>query len=202
MAGPARSGDIFQLNPLERLVRLALIGIYRLAGWQAIGELPPIPKFVIMGASHTSNWDFLVFVGTVSALGRQVRFIAKDSLFRWPMGGFMRALGGVPVDRSAPQDLVSQIVAEFEAHDEFVLVFAPEGTRSRTTSWKTGFYQIALRANVPIVCAGPDYPSRRGVIGPVIQPTGDYAGDLKPAFQFFRTLVPRHPERSAFPEGS
>ena len=201
MAGPARSGDIFQLNPVERLVRKALIAVYRFVGWRAVGELPPIPKFVIMGASHTSNWDFLVFLGTVSALGRQVRFIGKDSLFRWPMGGFMRSLGGVPVDRSAPQDLVSQIAAEFAAHDEFVLVIAPEGTRSRTTSWKTGFYQIALRARVPIVCAGPDYPSRRGVIGPVIHPTGDYAEDLTPAFEFFRTLTPRHPERSAFPDG-
>lgn len=201
MAGPAPSGDIFHLNPLERLVRKALIAIYRFAGWRADGQLPQIPKFVIMGASHTSNWDFLVFLGTVSALGRQVRFIAKDSLFRWPMGGFMRALGGVPVDRSAPQDLVSQIAAEFAAHDEFVLVIAPEGTRSHTTSWKTGFYQIALKADVPIVCAGPDYPSRRGVIGPVIHPTGNYAKDLKPAFRFFRTLTPRHPSRSGFPEG-
>ena len=80
-----------------------------------------------MGASHTSNWDFLVFLGTVQALGRQVRFIGKHSLFKWPMGGFMRALGGVPVDRSSPQDLVSQIVAQFDAHDDFVLVIAPEG---------------------------------------------------------------------------
>lgn len=155
-----------------------------------------------MGASHTSNWDFLVFLGTVHALGRKVRFIGKHSLFKWPMGGFMRALGGVPVDRSAPQDLVSQIVAQFDAHDDFVLVIAPEGTRSATTQWKTGFYQIALKAGVPIVCAGPDYPSRRGVIGPVIRPTGDMQTDLKPAFAFFRTITPKHPERAAFPEWS
>ena len=196
MAEPARRGDIFQLNPLERMVRQALIALYRLSGWRADGELPPIPRFVIIGASHTSNWDFLVFLGTVSALGRHVRFIAKESLFRWPLGGFMRALGGVPVDRSSPQDLVSQIAAEFDAHEEFVLVIAPEGTRSRTTRWKTGFYQIALRARVPIVCAGPDYPSRRGVIGPLIQPTGNYAADLKPALRFFRTLTRSiHPAR-------
>ena len=154
-----------------------------------------------MGASHTSNWDFLVFLGAVHALGRQVHFIGKHSLFKWPLGGFMRALGGVPVDRKASQDLVGQIVAEFDRRDDFILVIAPEGTRSRTTQWKTGFYQIALRAGVPIVCAGPDFPTRRGVFGPVIRPTGNYADDLKPAFAFFRTLTPRHPERAAFPDG-
>jgi len=201
MAIPAASGDLPKLNLLEWLVHRALIGLYQLAGWRAVGTLPPDPRFVIMGASHTSNWDFLVFLGTIHALGRKVRFIGKDSLFRWPLGSFMAALGGVPVDRSAPQDLVSQIVDAFGAHEEFALVIAPEGTRSRTTDWKTGFYQIALRAGVPIVCAGPDYPTKRGVIGPVIHPTGNYAQDMKPAFAFFRTLKPRHPERAAFPVG-
>ena len=186
---------------MERFVRRSLIGLYQLAGWKAAGQLPPDRKFVIVGASHTSNWDFLVFLGTIHALGRQVRFIGKHSLFKWPLGGFMRALGGVPVDRSAPQDLVSQIVSQFDAHEDFALIVAPEGTRSRTSDWKTGFYQIALRASVPIVCAGPDYPTRRGVIGPVIRPTGNYAEDLKPAFQFFRSISPKHPERAAFPEG-
>jgi len=108
----------------------------------------------------------------------------------------------VPVDRSSPQDLVGQIVAQFHCHQDFVLVVAPEGTRSATTDWKTGFYQIALKAGVPIVCAGPDYPSRRGVIGPVIHPTGDMRADLEPAFTFFRTLTPKHPRRAAFPEWS
>ena len=201
MAGPALTTDIPNLSLLERVVRRSLIGLYQLTGWKADGRLPQDRKFVIMGASHTSNWDFLVFLGTINALGRQVRFIGKHSLFKWPLGGFMHALGGVPVDRSAPQDLVSQIVAQFEANDDFALVVAPEGTRSKTTDWKTGFYQIALRAGVPIVCAGPDYPTRRGVIGPVIRPTGNYAEDLKPAFEFFRSITPRHPERSAFPPG-
>lgn len=201
MASPAISSELPSLNWLERVVRRFLIGLFQLAGWKAEGQLPPDRKFVIVGASHTSNWDFLVFLGTIHALGRQVRFIGKHSLFKWPLGGFMRALGGVPVDRSAPQDLVSQIVAQFGANDDFALIVAPEGTRSRTSNWKTGFYQIALRAGVPIVCAGPDYPTRRGVIGPVIRPSGNYTEDMKPAFEFFRSLSPRHPERAAFPRG-
>ena len=113
----------------------------------------------------------------------------------------MRALGGIPVDRRSRQDLVGQVVAQFDARDDFILVVAPEGTRSRTAEWKTGFYQIALKAGVPIVAAGPDFPTKRGVFGPVIRPTGDYAADMKPAFAFFRTITPRHPERAAFPEG-
>ena len=190
------------LNFLERLIWRLLVAWYDWSGWRPSGKFPPDRKFVLMGASHTSNWDFLVFLGTVKAMGRLVRFIGKHSLFRWPMGGFMRALGGVPVDRSSPQDLVSQIVAQFDSHDDFVLVIAPEGTRSATSRWRTGFYQIALKAGVPIVCAGPDYPSKRGVIGPTIHPTGDMEADLRPAFDFFRTLTPRHPGRAAFPEWS
>ena len=189
------------LNWLERAIRWLLVQWFARGGWTIGGTLPPDPKFVIMGASHTSNWDFLVFLGAVHTLGRKIHFIGKHSLFKWPMGNFMRALGGIPVDRSASQDLVSQVVAQFDARDDFILVVAPEGTRSRTTDWKTGFYQIALKAGVPILPAGPDFPTRRAVFGPVIRPTGNYAEDMKPAFAFFRTITPRHPERAAFPDG-
>ena len=191
-----------RLGLASRLVRWLLVALFRVSGWRASGSLPPDRKFVIVGASHTSNWDFIVFVGTIAALGRRVRFIGKHSLFRGPLGGFMRDLGGVPVDRSAPQDLVSQIVDQFAEHDEFALVIAAEGTRAATTRWRTGFYQIALKAGVPIVCAGPDYPSKRGEIGPVIHPTGDYEADMSPAFTFFKSLTPKHPDRAAFPPGA
>lgn len=200
MAGQeARIGGFVRLGPASWLVLKAMLLWYRIAGWRPSGTLPAVSKMVILGASHTSNWDFLVFVGTVHAVGRRVRFIGKNSLFEGPFGGFFRGLGGLPVDRRAPQDLVSQITAEFARHDDFVLIIAAEGTRSFTTRWRTGFYRIALAAGVPIVCAGPDYPSRRGVFGPVIHPSGDYAADMKPAFAFFRSLRPRHPERAGFP---
>ena len=127
-----------------------------------------------MGACHTSNWDFLVFLGTIHALGRQVHFVGKHSLFKWPMGGFMRALGGVPVDRSSAPGSVSQVVAAIPMlMTNSRLSSSREGTRSRTTEWKTGFYQIALKAGVPILAAGPDFPTRRGVFGPVVRPTAN-----------------------------
>ena len=197
-ATPAES-DFPPLGPASRSLLWLLLQWYRRCGWTAHGTLPPDRKFVILGASHTSNWDFLVFLGTVHAVGRRVRFIGKQSLFRGALGRFMRALGGVPIDRRAPQDLVSQIVEQIRAHDDFLLIVAAEGTRARTTKWKTGFYQIALRAGVPIVCAGPDYPTKRGIFGPIIHPTGDYERDMAPAFAFFRSLKPRHPDRAAFP---
>jgi 1-acyl-sn-glycerol-3-phosphate acyltransferase len=198
-SGQIADDDFPPLGPASRTARRLLLSWYRRSGWRPKGVLSDERKFVILGASHTSNWDFLVFLGTVEAMGRRVRFIGKHSLFRGPVGRFMRALGGVPVDRSAPQDLVGQIVEQFRIHEDFVLIVAAEGTRSRTTRWKTGFYQIALRAGVPIVCAGPDYPDKRGIFGPLIHPTGDYEADMAPAFAFFRSLRPRHPERAAFP---
>ncbi len=197
-ATPAES-DFPPLGPASRSLLWLLLQWYRRSGWTAHGALPPDRKFIILGASHTSNWDFPVFLGTVHAVGRRVRFIGKQSLFRGALGRFMRALGGVPVDRRGRQDLVSQIVEQIRVHDDFLLIVAAEGTRSRTTKWKTGFYQIALRAGIPIVCAGPDYPTKRGIFGPIIHPTGDYERDMAPAFAFFRSLRPRHPERAAFP---
>lgn len=191
--------DFPPLGPVSRALLWLALTWYRRAGWTAHGTLPSERKFVIVGAPHTSNWDFLVFLGTVHARGRRVRFIGKRSLFRWPFGGFMRAVGGVPVDRGARRDLVGQIVEQVRAHDDFLLIVAAEGTRARTTRWKTGFYQIALRAGIPIICAGPDYQARRGIFGPTIRPTGDYDADMAPAFAFFRTLKPRHPDRAAFP---
>ena len=176
-----------------------MIGWYNAAGWAPDGQLPPDPKFVLVGAPHTSNWDFLVFVGTIAAFGREVHFIGKHSLFRWPIERFIRGLGGVPVDRSASNELVRQMAAEFAARDDFILVIAPEGTRSASSRWRTGFYRIALTAGVPLVCAGPDYARRRGVIGPVIHPSGDYDRDMEPAFAFFRTLRGRLPERASIP---
>ncbi len=193
------TSDFPPLGLFSRALLWLLLQWYRRSGWTAHGVLPTERKFIILGASHTSNWDFPVFLGTVHAVGRRVRFIGKSSLFKGPLVGFMRSLGGVPVDRHAPQDLVSQIVEQIGVHDDFLLIVAAEGTRSRTTSWKTGFYQIALRAGIPIVCAGPDYPTRRGIFGPIIHPTGDYETDMAPAFAFFRSLRPRHPERAAFP---
>lgn len=156
-----------------------------------------------MGGPHTSNWDFLVFVGAMEALGVDAAYIGKASLFRWgPMARFMKGLGGIPVERSTRNDLVSQVSARFEKTERMLLVIAPEGTREATTEWRMGFYRIALAAGVPIVPAGPDYKRKVAIFGAPIYPTGDPDTDLAPAFAFFRTLVPRYPDKVLFPDGA
>lgn len=197
-----QSQDRQNLSPLARLILWAILRWYKASGWRAQGQLPPDRKMVLVGASHTSNWDFIIFLGTIDALGRKVGFIGKNTLFRWPMGRFMRSLGGIPVDRTKRQDLTAQVVEQFHSREELVLIIAAEGTRSYTEKWRTGFYQIALQAGVPIVCVGPDYPTKRGIVGPVIRPTGDYHADMKPAFAFFKQLRPMRPDRAGFPPDS
>lgn len=191
-----------RLSPLARLVRRWMLHWFDRHGWDVEGARPPTDKFVIMGAPHTSNWDFLVFLGTVEKFGLRPRFMGKRSLFSWPAGNFMRALGGVPVDRDARADLVSQMAARFAAEDRFALVIAAEGTRKPTRHWRSGYYRIALAAGVPIQCAGPDYLRKRGVFGPLIWPTGDMEADMAVAYDFFRSLRPLHPERVIFPDGT
>jgi 1-acyl-sn-glycerol-3-phosphate acyltransferase len=186
-----------------RLVRQGFVHWFDRGGWTVQGALPLPDKAVIMGGPHTSNWDFLVFVGAMAALEAEARYIGKASLFRWgPMARFMRGLGGIPVDRSLKNDLVSQVTDKLRAADKMLLVIAPEGTREATTEWRMGFYRIALAAGVPIVPAGPDYRRKAAVFGGPIWPTGDPETDLKPAWNFFRTLVPRHPAKVLFPDST
>jgi 1-acyl-sn-glycerol-3-phosphate acyltransferase len=178
-----------------RLVRRLLVALYRRGGWTSVGTAPEPQRFVLIAAPHTSNWDFPYFLGVTQALGIRTHFMAKASLFRWPMGGFMRQVGGVRLDRATAKDTVQQMVDEFVRRDEFVLTIAPEGTRGAVGKWRTGFYQIALGAGVPIVCGFMDYAKRTSGLGPVIMPTGNYEADMAPAFAFYRQVTGRHPSR-------
>jgi 1-acyl-sn-glycerol-3-phosphate acyltransferase len=111
---------------------------------------------VIIGAPHTSNWDFFLFLAALHHFRIKVRFLGKASLFRWPFGFMFRKVGGIPVDRSQSGGLVGQVKAAFDASDEMILVIAPEGTRQAADSWKSGFLEIAEGAEVPVVFAGVD----------------------------------------------
>lgn len=191
------------LSPAASFAKRRLLHWFERHGWSLGGALPLPPKAVVMGAPHTSNWDFLVFLGAMEKLGVQGRYIGKSSLFRWgPMARFMRGVGGIPVDRTTRNDLVAQVSAQLRAADEMLLVIAPEGTRSPTRDWRKGFYRIALAAGVPIVPAGPDYARKLAIFGDPIRPTGDLDSDLRPAFDFFRSLVPRFPDKVLFPDGT
>ncbi|GAA4008656.1 lysophospholipid acyltransferase family protein [Sphingomonas swuensis] len=192
--------------PMSRPARLVKHGFVRWfdrGGWSVEGFLPLPDKAVVMGGPHTSNWDFLVFVGAMERMGVQASYIGKASLFRFgPMARFMRGLGGIPVERGMKNDLVAQVSDRLRAADRMLLVIAPEGTREATTEWRMGFYRIALAAGVPIVPGGPDYGRKAAVFGTPIWPTGDPEKDLKPAWEFFRSLTPLHPDKVLFPDGT
>lgn len=177
----------------SRLVRGLLVALYKLRGWHIDGRPPAVKKFILVGAPHTSNWDFAVFLGATHELGIRASYLGKHSLFRWPLRRFMLDMGGIPVDRAKRSNYVDQVVAEFARREELALVIAPEGTRHSDGRWRSGFYHIAMGAGVPIVPAWIDRGKRRAAIGSPILPTGDYAADLARIAEFYRAALPGNP---------
>jgi 1-acyl-sn-glycerol-3-phosphate acyltransferase len=148
-------------------------------GWHVAGDVPSEPRFVAIVAPHTSNWDFVVCVATMFALDLRVRWLGKHSLFRWPLGPLLRALGGRPVRRDAAHGAVAEAAEAIRAEPEFILALAPEGTRRHVDQWRTGFYHIAERAGVPIVPVVLDWSRREITIGLPIRPSGDIVHDVE-----------------------
>lgn len=166
-----------------------------LLGWRVEGNLPNLPKAVIIVAPHTSNWDFVIGIATKFALGLRASWLGKHTLFRPPFGGLMRWLGGIPVDRSRPHDVVAQSVRRFGEVDRMMLGVSPEGTRKAVARWKTGFYYIAQGAGVPVVPVAFDWGRHALVVGPTLHPAGDdLAGDLKRLAAFFANARGRRGE--------
>jgi 1-acyl-sn-glycerol-3-phosphate acyltransferase len=174
---------------LRSLSKLAL----QLSGWRVVGQLPDIPKFVVVGAPHTSNWDFVMFLALAFILRGNLRYMGKKELFRWPVAGFFRWCGGVPVDRSKPQGLVEQTVQAIQEADRFQLVITPEGTRSKVGKWKLGFYHIAKQANVPVVTGYVDTCTMTCGIGPTFTLTTDMEADIQTMQAFFKDKVGINP---------
>ena len=162
----------------NRFSKLAARMLLTLAGWRVEGEFPDRPKMVAIVAPHTTNWDFVVGILAVFAMGLGVRYLGKDALFRPPLGALMRWLGGTPVVRDTPQGAVGEAAAMIAREDKVLLGIAPEGTRTRGTPWRSGFYNIALAARVPILPAAFDYHRKALRLFPLFEPSGDYAADL------------------------
>jgi 1-acyl-sn-glycerol-3-phosphate acyltransferase len=183
-------------GPVARAVRRLLLMLYRMRGWRAEGAVPEPRRFVLVAAPHTSNWDFVNFLGLAADLGIKPHFMGKLSLFRWPLAGFMKQMGGIPVDRRGGTNAVQQMAQEFARRAEFILTIAPEGTRGKATKWRTGFYQIALAAKVPLVVGFMDYSKKTGGLGPLIWPTGDFRADMLKLFETYKNCIPKFPERA------
>ncbi len=177
-------------NALSRRIGRGALSI---AGWRFDGIVPNEPKFVIIVAPHTSNWDFPLGVAALFALGFRASFMGKHTLFQGPLAIPMKWLGGIPVDRAVKRDRVSESVAAFNASDKLILVLAPEGTRKYVATWKTGFYHVAHGADVPIVPVAFDFGTRTIRFGAALTPTGDRDADIKKLRAFFRTAVGKVP---------
>jgi 1-acyl-sn-glycerol-3-phosphate acyltransferase len=159
-----------------------------------LGELPNLGKFVIIVAPHTSNWDFVVGLCCDLALDLDAAFLAKHSIFIGPFGRWLKSLGGIPVVRSASHNVVSEVAAEFARRDRLVLAVAPEGTRRKVESWKSGYWHIARAADVPILPVGLDFKRRAAVIGPLHHPTASLSDDEAVFKAFFAGITPKNPE--------
>ncbi|MDX1579637.1 MAG: lysophospholipid acyltransferase family protein [Gemmatimonadota bacterium] len=171
-------------------------GVLKVIGWRMVGRVPA-DQCVIIGAPHTSNWDFPLALLAFWSIPIPAKWVGKHTLFRPPFGWLMRRLGGIPLDRENTTDFVSQVVAQFEREPELALVIAPEGTRSRTEHWRSGFYWIAHEARVPIVLGFVDYVRREGGLGDSFVPTGDIEADFDRIRAFYADKVGRHPEKTS-----
>jgi 1-acyl-sn-glycerol-3-phosphate acyltransferase len=188
------SRTIFSTPVVDSLLRAGSVLFLRVTGWQVQGALAPeARKSVFIAAPHTSNWDLPYTLMVAFALGLDIRWMGKASLFRWPFGWFMRWLGGIPVDRSRSNDLVAaSALALTEAPGAMQLIVPPEGTRGRTRYWKTGFYYIAAAARVPIVMAYMDYERKVSGLGPIFVPTGDIEADMARIKAFYAPFKGRN----------
>ena len=168
--------------------------LLKLINWQVEGTLPDAPQYIAIVGPHTSNWDFIIGIIVRGALGQKIHFLGKLQLFKPPWGWFFKAIGGTPVDRHMNNKLVDAVAQIFKSNHEFTLALAPEGTRSPVKRWKTGFYHIAIAAQVPIVMIGLDFIRKTLVIIPPLEISGNLEKDMTVILDFYRSIKGRHPK--------
>ena len=171
------------LTPLLRFISVVLL---KLIGWKALGEPLEHQRFVLIAAPHTSNWDFPLMLMVVLKLKLRVFWMGKHTLFPFPFGWFMKWLGGIPIDRGAAHNVVSETVRQYAENDELVVLIPPEGTRKKVKTWKTGFYHIASNASVPILMGYVDGSRKVAGFADFFTPTGDLEKDLEDIREFYK----------------
>ncbi|HVP66016.1 MAG TPA: 1-acyl-sn-glycerol-3-phosphate acyltransferase [Anaeromyxobacteraceae bacterium] len=173
-ANPAKGAP----RPPSRLAQRWARSLLALFGWTVEADPPPGAKCVIVVYPHTSNWDFFIGYLAKIASGLPLWWVGKHSIFVWPIAGLLRRMGGIPVNRSETTGFIDRLVEEFSRRPRMWLVIAPEGTRSRTDHWKSGFYRLALAAKVPVGLASIDYRERRVELTTYLPMTGNEQVDL------------------------
>lgn len=170
--------------------------ILKWAGWEVEVNAPDFPKAIICVAPHTSNWDFILGKLCYSSVHRKAGFLMKSSWFFFPLGFFFRSIGGIPVYRKNKKgSLVDQLINRFNTCESLTLAITPEGTRSHTTRWHTGFLQIAYNANIPILIGILDYGNKRITVNQVFYSTGDIAADLAQIKKYYNPSQAKYPDK-------
>lgn len=178
--------------------------IFKLAGWQIQGEVPAnLQKAVMIAAPHTSYWDFLWARGAFFIMGLDVKITIKKEVVNAPLvGWFVRAMGGLAIDRTpknstlkAKISMVDAMVNLLDTSDQLIMMITPEGTRKYVKRWKSGFYRVAEKAEIPIMLGFLDYKNKIAGVGPVFYPTGDYKNDLREIQQFYRDKQGKFPDQ-------
>ncbi len=186
-----------QAMPFKILFRLGLLA----TGWRIEGELPPEKKMILIGAPHTSNWDFVLMLATAFKKDMKLYWMVKDNVYKAGWGWLADWAGGIPIDREHPQGLVGQMVQEFRQADEMMLVNTPEATRAKRDRWKTGFWHIAKGAQVPLLLCFVHAPTKTVGIGELLWPSDDLEADFRKIAAFYSDKKGINPELYTPPLG-
>lgn len=163
-------------------------------GWKVEGGVPDTRKAIVIAAPHTSNWDFPFTMAIAWSLGLDIAWLGKHTLFKPPFGTIMRSWGGIPVDRRGAHNLVTQVANKIKESDDLLVIVSPEGTRGSTGRWKTGFYHMAVEAEVPVILGFLDFKRKVGGLGTLFHPTGDLLADAEPIRVFYSKVTGKRPE--------
>jgi 1-acyl-sn-glycerol-3-phosphate acyltransferase len=177
------------------LAQLVARFILRMIGWRTHVIPPRAARYVLIGAPHTSAWDFIFMLLLMAAERIPIRWLGKDTLFRGPLGYLMRSLGAIPVNRRERTGMVDQVARKFAEHEDLIIGISPEGTRSKSSHWRTGFYYIALKAQVPIVMGYLDFENKVCGIGPSLKPSGDIQADFEIIRDFYTGIMGMYPHK-------
>jgi len=186
---------IFNTPILRLFFKILSLAVLKVSGWKLTGCIPEEKKMVIIFAPHTSNWDMPLAIFLAFARNLNPTWLGKNGIFRFPFKHIMKWLGGIPVYRSERKNMVEQISRKITEREKILLALAPEGTRKRVDHWKSGFYHIALNAEIPILCAYLDYHRKEAGFGPMVMPTGAQDADIAPIKEFYSQKSGRFPDK-------
>jgi hypothetical protein len=192
-AGDALNDSVYLFGESSVGQRAALRALQTL-GWRASSAAPPGPKGLVVVYPHTSNWDFLYGVLFRFGTAMNAHWLAKHTLFKGPVGAWMKRIGGIPVDRRQPQGIIERLMEEFRKRPWMWLAIPVEGTRGYTDHWKSGFYHLALAGNLPVALGYIDYSTRTVGVDTYVRMSGDQQKDLALFREFYADKHARHPE--------